>query len=72
MGDEGDFPDLAKKAVSPPGGGQASTHLASERKSMSGSREIAEQRSVVRTHCTAAGCNQGLRFGAGTLLEHLF
>ena len=49
-------PISLKKAVSPPGG-QASTHLASERESRGGSRDIAEQRFVVRTHCTAAGCN---------------
>ena len=47
-------PISLKKAVSPPGG--AGEH-ASERESRSGSREIAEQRFVVRTHCTAAGCN---------------
>ena len=50
-------PISLKVAVSPPGGGEASAHLASERESMSGSREIAEQRFVVRTHCTAAGYN---------------
>ena len=56
VGDEGDFPDLAKKGPVPSRGGR-STHLASESESMSGSREIAEQRFLVRTHCTAAGCN---------------
>ena len=48
---------ISLKRPCPLPGGQASTHLASERESMSGSREIAEQRFVVRTHCTAAGCN---------------